>query len=84
MEFESLDELKEAFIKSGEFTFPDEMMVAGIKYKTNQTSSYSVKDMIEKGYKAMWIYFTPYREQSQNVGLNHAIVFLGDLYLTNT
>jgi hypothetical protein len=76
MEFTSLEQLRDEFINRGGFSFPDEMTVAGIKYKTNQTSSYNLKDMIRKGYKAMWVYFTPYREQSQNVGLDHAIVFL--------
>lgn len=75
MEFESLEQLKELFA-SGQFTFPEEMMVAGIKYKSSKTSEHSIKKMIENGYKAMWIYFTPYREQSQEAGLNHAIVFL--------
>lgn len=76
MEIASLDELKETFINRGGFPFPEEMMVNGIKYKTNKTSSYSVKDMITKGHKAVWVYYTPYREQSHEAGLDHAIVFL--------
>lgn len=75
MEFQNLDELKQLFLEGG-FPFPREMMVNGIKYESNKSSDYKIADMIKKGYKAMWIYFTPYREQAQKVGLNHAIVFL--------
>jgi len=75
MEFQNLDELKQLFLGGG-FPFPDEMLVNGIKYKVNKSSDYTMAEMIKKGYKAMWIYFTPYREQSQAAGLNHAIVFL--------
>lgn len=75
MEFENLEQLKELFA-SGQFTFPKEMTVAGIKYKSNKTSDYSIKDMIEKAYKAVWVYFTPFREQSKEAELDHAIVFL--------
>jgi len=76
MEFASLEQLRDEFINRAGFSFPDEITVAGIKYKTNQTSSYDLKDMMQNGYKAMWVYFTPYREQSHSVGLDHAIVFL--------
>lgn len=75
MEFENLEQLKELFA-SGQFTFPEEMTVAGIKYKSNVASNYSVKTMIEKNYKAMWIYFTSYKEEAKKAGLDHAIIFL--------
>jgi len=76
MEFESLEKLKDEFVNKGGFSFPEEMLVAGIKYRSNQASAYNLKDMMRKGYKAMWVYMTPYREQSHSVGLDHAIVFL--------
>jgi len=76
MEFTDLDELKQQFIRSGDFTFPEELTVAGIKYKTNKSSSYSIEKMMKDGIKAMWIYFTPYPEQAKEAGLEHAIVFL--------
>jgi len=75
MEFENLEQILDMFIRGG-FSFPEEMMVAGIKYKTNKTSEYSIQDMVEKNYKAMWTYSTAYREQAIEAGLNHVIVFL--------
>lgn len=75
MEFENLDQIKKLF-GSGEFTFPEEMLVSGIKYTSNRTTDYTVKNMLEKNYKAMWTYFTPYREQARQVDLDHAIIFL--------
>jgi len=76
MEFANLDELKQQFISGGEFAFPEELTIAGIKYKTNKSSSYTMEKMIKDGIKAMWVFFTHSPEQAKEVGLNHAIVFL--------
>lgn len=76
MEFQSIDEIKELFLRGG-FEFPDEMMVAGVKYKVSKSPMViSMRDIIKKGKKAMWVYFTSLRELSQDRGLNHAIVFI--------
>jgi len=75
MDFKNLEHLKALFV-SGEFPFPDEMTVANVKYKSNKTSEYEIKDMIERQYKAMWIYVTAAREQSIAAGMNQYIVFL--------
>lgn len=75
MEFQNLEHLKSIFI-TGKFPFPDEMTVAGVKYKSSKTSDYEIRDMIEKGYKAMWVYATAQREQAISVGLNQDIVLL--------
>lgn len=75
MDFQNLEHLKALFV-TGRFPFPDEMTIAGIKYKSNKTSDYSVEDMIEKEYKAMWLYVTAAREQSIAAELNQYIVFL--------
>jgi len=76
MEFATLDELKQLFIGRGEFVFPKEMLVAGVKYKTKETSSYTIEEMVRKDYKAMWVYSTAYPEKARSVGLEHTIVFL--------
>jgi len=76
MEFQNIDEIKELFLRGG-FDFPDEMMVAGVKYKVSKSPMVaSMRDIIKKGKKAMWVYFTSLRELSQDRGLDHAIVFL--------
>lgn len=75
MDFQNLEHIKTLFV-TGRFPFPDEMTVAGIKYKSNKTSEYSIEDMIERKYKAMWVYVTTAREQSIEAGLNQYLVFL--------
>jgi len=75
MDFQNLEYIKTLFV-TGKFPFPDEITIANIKYKSNKSSDYSVKDMIEKQYKAMWLYVTASREQSIAAGLNQFIVFL--------
>lgn len=85
MEFQNLEELKQLFL-SGRFNFPSEIVVDGVKYKANLApQSYSMEDIIKKGYKSMWTYFTNFRERSKSVGLDHALVFLwGFLQNSNT
>ncbi len=81
MEFENLDQLKEIFTRrKGEFTFPEEIVVAGIKYKSGDTSSYSMLEIMEKNYKPMWVYGTSYREQARAAGLDQHIVLLWGFY----
>lgn len=76
MEFNNLDELKQIFT-NGEFDFPAEIFINGIKYKNNENApEYSVKQMLVDKYKAIWIYSTVFREQSIHVGLNQAIALL--------
>ncbi len=75
MNFQNLEHLKALFI-SGRFPFPDEITIANIKYKSNRTSEYDLKDMIEKQYKGMWVYVTNLRKQSTAAGLNQYVVFL--------
>jgi len=75
MEFQNLEELKELFLE-GIFNFPPEIIVSGIKYKTNKTPNVSMQDIIQKGYKPMWTYVTAFKEQARQAKLDHVIVFL--------
>ncbi len=75
MEFENLEQMLELFIR-GRFVFPEEIVVAGVKYNTSGSSEYSIQDMILKGYKAMWTYTTAHRAEAKEAGLNQVIIFL--------
>jgi len=75
MEFQNVDDVKSNFLQ-GKFQFPDEIMVNDIKYTSNMASSYNIKEMITKKYKAMWVYFTANKDHAAEKGLGHALVFL--------
>jgi hypothetical protein len=77
MEFESLEDLKAAFMGGG-FDFPDEFTISGVRFGKFRSSEYSIEDMIKNNYKAMWLYFVPQPiiDQARKAGLDGAIVFL--------
>ncbi len=75
MEFENLEQLKTAF-KGGQFPLPAEIFVNKIKYKSNGSSNHSLRDMVQKKYKGIWIYSTAYREEAKAAGLEQEIILL--------
>lgn len=75
MEYNDLEQLKQDFVQ-GNFDFPQEFMLQGIKYKISRTSGYSMEEMIASNYKAYWMYTTSYREQAMDKGLNQVCALI--------
>ena len=75
MEFNTFEEIKDLFLR-GEFPFPEEFTIGGVKYKDKETSRYTLRNIIEKGYKPLWVYTTPYKEQAAEHGLDQNVVFI--------
>jgi len=75
VEFRNLEELKQTFI-TGKFMFPNVIYVSGVKYTSNASTSYDIKDLLRKNYKMIWTYTTPNKEGARENDLNAVIAFL--------
>jgi len=75
VEFRNLEELKQTFI-TGKFMFPNDIYVSGVKYTSNASSSYDIKDLLRKNYKMIWTYSTSNKEGAREQELDAVIAFL--------
>jgi hypothetical protein len=75
-DFDSIDDLKQRFLKSKNYNFAEEIDVNGLPYKRTQASNYDMRDLIDKGIKQIVAYGTFKRKEAVDAGMNQFIVFL--------
>jgi len=81
MNFETLDEIKNLFVKGG-FDLPDTFSIGGVTYRRRSSSSYTMEEMMLEGLKGVVVYSTPdaslrkHKEEVEQIGLNNWIIFL--------
>lgn len=77
MEYNNLNEIRDQWL-SGNFSYPEEMMVAGIPYKLRSSSTHEFQDVIIRGAKPYIIYQTSknYRDDAKEQGMHQWLVFI--------